>query len=197
MTCGTASVSPSAGSAPWFKAALACAGAALLTNPAGAAPGASPQECSAVKDIALVNGKIITGDPQSRIVSSLRIIGDKIVQVGDGVLSSGACTQTIDLGGRSVIPGLIDAHTHLVVMSQWPGIQMMAMENARDIASLQMIVAHEAKRAPKGAWLSAMGMWLRGQFVENRLPTLAELDTAAPSNPVLLYDNNSGNAQSF
>ncbi len=169
---------------------------AAMIAVAGAQP-ARAQACDAVNDIAFVNGKVLTVDAKDSIASAVRVIGNKIVRVGPDAGSLTPCTQVIDLGGRTVIPGLIDAHTHLVVMSTWPGVQMMSVENVGTIASLQAVIAHEASLAPKGKWLSALGVWLTTQFAEKRFPTLAELDKAAPNNPVLLYENVGGAAESY
>lgn len=179
--------------AAWRRGAAAIALVAGL----GTTPPAQAEDCAFVNDIALVNGRIITVDAKDSIASALRIIGNRIVHVGADAGTPGPCTRTIDLAGKTVVPGLIDAHTHMVIVSQWPGIQMLSIENVSDIAGLQAVIAHEASFAPKGAWLASMGVWLTGQFAENRFPTLAELDKVSPNNPVLLYENIGGIAESF
>ena len=166
---------------------------------AGTATQAAPtgDQCGIVDDLTFINGKILTLDAKNSIATTVRIIGNRIVAVDDRKPSSGPCNVIVDLGGRTVIPGLIDAHTHLVLMSQWPGMQIMGVENARDISALKAVIAEQARSTGKGVWLAAMGMWLQRQFAEARLPTLADLDAAAPDNPVLLYENIGGLSQTY
>src|SRR5690348_9765260 len=92
------------------------AGAMALA--AGAAPPLAAQT-TALQDLALVNGRIHTMDRSRRVVSQLLIRNGRFVAVGDRVPRSGA--RVIDLKGRTVIPGLIDAHDHIVLVGNRPG----------------------------------------------------------------------------
>ena len=68
-------------------------------------------------DLALVNGKVVTLDAQSTIAEAVAITGDRITAVGASAAVrrlTGPRTQVIDLGGRTVIPGLIDSHLHAI-----------------------------------------------------------------------------------
>jgi predicted amidohydrolase YtcJ len=134
-------------------------------------------------DLTLVNGKIHTMDARNSIVSSIAIRDGKFVAVGDGVPGS---AHTIDLKGRTVIPGLVDNHNHFVLLSQRPGHDTR-LESAAAIADVQAAIAARAKTVAAGAWISSMGGWVPEQFAEKRLPTLAELDQAAPGNPVIVF----------
>lgn len=134
-------------------------------------------------DIALVNGKIHTMGANNSVVSSAAIRGGKFIAVGNAVPGS---PQTVDLKGRTVIPGLIDNHNHFVLLSQRPGHDTR-LESAGSIADVQAAVAARTKTVPAGAWISSMGGWVPEQFAEKRLPTLAELDKAAPDHPVIVY----------
>jgi predicted amidohydrolase YtcJ len=134
-------------------------------------------------DLTLVNGKIHTMDAKNSVASSAAIRDGKFVAVGDAVPGS---PRTIDLKGRTVIPGLIDNHNHFVLLSQRPGHDTR-LESAATIADVQAAFAARVKTVPAGAWITSMGGWVPEQFAEKRLPTLAELDKAAPSNPAIVF----------
>ena len=105
-----------------------------------------------------------------------------------------ACTRTINLGGRTVVPGLIDNHNHIVLLGIRPGYHT-PLESARSIADVQ--AHHRAparKTAPADAFITSMGGWNPVQFAEKRLPTLAELDAAAAGHPVLVFQGFTGPA---
>jgi hypothetical protein len=140
-------------------------------------------------DLVLTNGKIITVDERFTIAQAVAIKGDRIIAVGttnDIARFAGPATQRIDLGGRSVIPGLIDNHMHLLRAGatwqsevRWDGIgsrkEALALLRAR------------TKMVKAGAWIYTLGGWTIDQFADDNRPfTTAELDEAAPDNPVLL-----------
>jgi predicted amidohydrolase YtcJ len=161
---------------------------ALGTMPVARANAAEPAMKSdgagdGTPDLTLVNGKIHTMDGKNAIVSSAAIRDGKFIAVGDAVPGS---PRTIDLKGRTVIPGLIDNHNHFVLLSQRPGHDTR-LESAATIADVQAAIAARVKTVPGGAWISSMGGWVPEQFAEKRLPTLAELDKAASGNPVIVF----------
>ena len=159
------------------------AGSTMLT-PALAKDGDS---CAGSRDIRLVNGKIHTLDAQNSIVSSVVIQDGKITAVGnDGSPNGGPCMQVINLGGRTAIPGLVDNHNHFLLLGLRPGHDTR-LETAASIADVQAAIRARVKTVKPGDFITAMGGWITGQFKENRFPTLAELDAAAPNNPVLLF----------
>jgi hypothetical protein len=90
------------------------------------------------------------------------------------------------LRGRTVVPGLIDNHNHIVLLGIRPGYHT-PLENAGSIAEIQAVIRARAKSVPAGAFITSMGGWNPAQFAERRLPTPAELDQAAPDHPVLLF----------
>ena len=94
--------------------------------------------------------------------------------------------QVINLGGRTAIPGLVDNHNHFILLGLRPGHDTR-LETAASIADVQAAIRARTKTVKAGEWITAMGGWIPGQFAENRLPTLAELDAAAPNNPVLVF----------
>ena len=94
--------------------------------------------------------------------------------------------QVINLGGRTAIPGLVDNHNHFILLGLRPGHDTR-LETAASIADVQAAIRARTKTVQAGQWITAMGGWVPEQFIEKRLPTLAELDAAAPNNPVLVF----------
>jgi predicted amidohydrolase YtcJ len=156
-------------------ACVVSAGAASVAIAAG-------DPCADSRNLKLVNGKIVTMDKKNSIVSSVTIQNG----VFDNVGKPAPCTKVIDLHGRTVVPGLIDNHNHIVALGLRPGHDTR-IETAASIADVQELIAARAKNVPAGEFLTAMGGWNPAQFKEKRLPTLAELDAAAPDHPVLMY----------
>jgi predicted amidohydrolase YtcJ len=142
--------------------------------------------CPGGKDLVLANGKILTVDANDRIVSTVRIRGQRILTVGEPVNRKEECMQVVDLQGRTVIPGLIDNHTHFVRTAQAPGPFIEGLEAARSIPELQIALATAARNAAPGEWLAAIGGFTPKQFSEKRLPTREELTTAVPGHPVYM-----------
>ena len=77
--------------------------------------------CAEARDLRLVNGRIHTLDARNTIVSEVTIQNGKFTAVGRGEGNLDPCTRTIDLGGRTVVPGLIDNHNHIVLLGMRPG----------------------------------------------------------------------------
>jgi len=103
------------------------------------------------------------------------------------------CTKTVNLQGRTVVPGLIDNHNHIVLLGLRPGHDTR-LETAASIADVQAIVRARAKTVPAGDFITAMGGWNFAQFAEKRMPTLAELDAADADHPVIVYQSFTGPA---
>ena len=143
--------------------------------------------CAGSRDLKLVNGKIHTFDARNSIVSSATIKNGKFAVVGDeGQSDGGPCMQVINLGGRTAVPGLVDNHNHFLLLGLRPGHDTR-LETAGSIADVQAAIRARTKTVKPGEWITAMGGWNTIQFKENRFPTLAELDAAAPQNPVLMF----------
>lgn len=155
--------------------------AALLL--AGASLSATAQTCSGSRDIKIVNGRIHTMDAHDTIVSSVTIRRGRFA-TAEGELDS--CMKVINAHGRTVVPGLIDNHNHFVLLGERPGHDTR-LESATSIADVQAALRARSRTLPAGAWITAMGGWVPGQFAEKRLPTQAELDQALPDYPTLVY----------
>jgi predicted amidohydrolase YtcJ len=138
--------------------------------------------CDDSRDLRLVNGKILTMDPKNSILSSVTIQDGRFDFSGGKV---SPCTKTVNLRGRTAVPGLIDNHNHIVLLGIRPGYDTR-LETAASIKDVQDAIAARAKSVPAGKFITAMGGWNPAQFAEKRLPTLQELDAAAPDHPVLM-----------
>jgi len=137
-------------------------------------------------DTILINGKILTVDAAFSTQEALAIHDGRIAAVGSTAAvraQATPSTRIIDLGGRTVIPGLIDSHMHAIRAAlsfstevNWIGTRSMqeAMERIRTAAASR----------PAGSWLIVAGGWTADQFAEHRRPTQAELQQAAPDHPV-------------
>jgi hypothetical protein len=149
--------------------------------------------CAGSRDVRLTNGRIVTLDARNTIASEVAIQNGRIVAVGRAQGQLSPCTQTINLRGRTAIPGIIDNHNHIVLLGIRPGYDTR-LETAASIAEVQAAIRARARAVPSGGFITAMGGWNPAQFAEKRLPTLAELDAAAPDHPVLVYQAFAGPA---
>jgi hypothetical protein len=187
-------------------AAAAVAASSLLSTSAQANWGYKSRkkkykEPHADPDLILTNGRIHTMDERNRVVSTVAIKDGKFLEVGSGARwPQGRETTLIDLRGRTVVPGIIDNHNHLVLMGNRPG-HHTPLENARSIADVQAIYAARAAGVPAGAWITTIGGFhfnhiyaIAGDKTSGRFPTLAELDAAVPNNPAFMMISFSGAA---
>lgn len=165
---------------------------AVLLGVQSPANGQTRDACADSRDLRLVNGKFVTMDAKSSVVNEVTIQQGRFAYLGKTEKKLAPCTKVINLGGRTVVPGLIDNHNHIVLFGMRPGHDIR-LETANSIADVQARLASRAKSIPAGAWVTTLGDWNIQQFTEKRLPTLAELDSAVPANPVLI-SGGGGNA---
>jgi hypothetical protein len=141
----------------------------------------------------LINGKFATLDrerPQASAVAIRTAASWPSASVDDVMRHREAGSQVIDLNGRTVIPGLNDSHLHLIrgglnynLELRWEGVPSLA-------DALRML-KEQADRTPHPQWVRVVGGWSEFQFAERRMPTLEEINAAAPDTPVFilhLYD---------
>jgi len=167
-----------------LTALVAATAAAQSTSPA----------CDGSRDLRLVNGKIMTMNKENAMVAEVRIQNGVFTAVGRaGSARLSPCTKTINLQGRTVVPGLIDNHNHIVLLGLRPGHDTR-LETAASIADVQTIIKARAKTVPAGEFITAMGGWNFVQFAEKRMPTLAELDATDADHPVIVYQSFTGPA---
>src|SRR2546430_1681693 len=176
-----------------LKAGIAAGvGAALLPAPAAAAQGA---ESGGSKDeLTFVNGRIHTMDDDNSVVSSVAIRDGRFVAVGNAA-NPGPGSNVINLHGRTVVPGLIESHTHFVSLANRPGYHVAQWELASNVAEVLALLAARRRDAPAGQFITAMGAGTPRMFAELRLPTLAEIDSAVSDRPVFLYQGGGGPAR--
>src|SRR5436190_20181180 len=142
-------------------------------------------------DLILENGKIHTMDGKSRVVSTVAIKNGRFLSVGEA--HPGPRTQMINLRGRTVVPGIIDNHNHMVLMGNRPGYHT-PLENALSVQeALQIYAARAAGLPSRDKWITTIGGFHTNHLYANpsdktsgRFPTLAELDSAVPNNPVFM-----------
>ncbi|WP_184018332.1 amidohydrolase family protein [Haloferula luteola] len=138
-----------------------------------------------VPDLILCNGRVTTLDPSRPEVRHVAVKDGRILATSDDPMEPGPNTEVIDLQGHRVIPGLNDSHLHLIrgglnynLELRWDGIASLA-------EALRMLKI-QAAITPPGQWVRVVGSWSEFQFVERRMPTLDELNEAAPDTPVFI-----------
>ena len=139
-------------------------------------------------DLIFVNGQVVTVDDRFSGHEALATSGDSILAVGnvDDVSElRGPNTKVLDLKGRALLPGLIDAHCHLAMH----GFDMLGVRvrypEVQSIADVQAKVREAVTKVKPGEWISGMG-WDQRRLEEQRMPTRVDLDAIAPDNPVIL-----------
>jgi predicted amidohydrolase YtcJ len=161
---------------PWIRAAVGALCCGFIAAVADAQP----------PDLVLVNGKVVTVDAGSSVQEALAIRDGRILSLGRSSeirKLAGSGTRVVDLGGRTVIPGLIDSHLHAIraALSFTTEVNWIGARSLPEALGRMKAVA---QRMPPGAWLIVAGGWNELQFAERRRPTQAELEAAAPNNPV-------------
>ncbi|MEV7198101.1 amidohydrolase [Streptomyces sp. NPDC093510] len=139
-------------------------------------------------DLVVRNAKIHTGDPGRPRAEALAVRDGVITAVGDDkdmAARIGPATRVVDALGRRMVPGLNDSHLHVirgglnyVLELRWDGVPTLRQGLA--------MLREQAARTPKGQWVRVVGGWSAEQFAERRLPTVAELNAAAPDTPVFV-----------
>ncbi|MGP4048984.1 amidohydrolase [Streptomyces sp. 2A115] len=138
-------------------------------------------------DLIVINAKIFTNNRGQTEASALAVKGGRIYSVGpdaDILSLKNSETKIIDARGRRLIPGIIDAHTHVLNESgythniRWDGVPTLR----RALSMLR----EQAERTPEGHWVKVIGGWSPYQFEENRFPTMDELHEAVHNRPLIV-----------
>ena len=145
------------------------------------------------KDLIIVNAKVTTLDRANPVAEAVAIRDGKFLSVGseaEARAAAGSNAEIIDAGGRRLIPGLIDSHIHVIrgglnynMELRWDGVP--------SLADAMAILKKQAANTPPPQWVRVVGGFTEHQFAEKRLPTLDEINAAAPETPVFilhLYD---------
>jgi len=164
----------------------------LASRPGNAAMPNSTAQTQAAGDLILVNAKVTTLDRANPQASAIAIRDGRFLAVGTEAEVRAAAPQAtvIDAKGRRVIPGLIDSHMHIIrgglnynMELRWDGVP--------SLADAMAMLKQQAAITPAPQWVRVVGGFTEHQFAEKRLPTIEELNAAAPDTPVFilhLYD---------
>ena len=137
-------------------------------------------------DLVLTNGVIVTMDPRQPVTQAVAVKAGRILAVGDNPTVEALCdaaTRRVDLAGRSLSPGLIDAHSHLAAFGQMELYFVKVRPPAvHSFDTLCRALAQAARGRQPGEWIVARGF---NEFDEGRFPHRREIDGATPRNPVL------------
>ena len=164
----------------------------LLASAIATLAAATPTRSASPPDAVFLDGRFTTLDAKGTAASAVAVKDGRFVAVGSTKAIrklAGPGTRVVELGGRTVVPGLIDAHSHPVVTmfflsavdARAPGVPTVAQ-------ALQNLEAR-VRATPKGEWVAVVGASAsQTKFREKRLPTRAELDRAAPENPVWFWN---------
>ncbi len=139
-------------------------------------------------DMILRNGRITTlnrARPEAEAIAVRDGLVEAVGSTDEIMRLAGGDTEVIDLGGRRVIPGLNDSHTHLIrgglnynMELRWEGVP--------SLADALRLLKEQAARTPAPQWVRVVGGWSEFQFAERRMPTLDEINAAAPDTPVFI-----------
>src|SRR5665213_558139 len=146
----------------------------------------------AQSDLILTNGKIITVDERFSIAQAVAIRGDRVVATVTNqeiARLAGPNTRRIDLKGKSVIPGLIDNHMHLLrAAATWA--KELRFDGVDSRKQAVEMLRSRVKAAGPGDWIYNIGGWAHQQFTDDPRPfSREELDQIAPNNPVALQES--------
>lgn len=138
-------------------------------------------------DTIFLHGKIITSDRAFSIKEAVAVRGDRFLAVGSNseiAQLAGPHTRQVDLGGKTVLPGLIDTHAHVeeAGILKW-AVSFDGVKTAEDAVA---VISEQAKRTPPGRWIRGRIWHPLSQLAEKRFLTLDELDRAAPDHPLYL-----------
>lgn len=139
-------------------------------------------------DLIVVNAKIATLDEERPAAAALAVKSGKFLAVGEEAeirKLRGPDSKTIDAGGRTVIPGLNDSHLHAVRGGRFYNLELR-WDGVKSLKRGLAMIREQAQRTPKGQWVRVIGGWSPYQFEERRMPTVAELNDAAPNTPVFV-----------
>lgn len=147
-----------------------------------------PDMTDSIPDIIFHNGEITTLDRANPVAHAVAIKDGKFLAVGSDqevMALAGSATKVVDLKRRCVLPGLVDNHTHMVrgglnynLELRWDGV--------RSLADAMDMLKRQVANTPAPQWVRVVGGFTEHQFVEKRLPTIAEINAIAPDTPVFL-----------
>ena len=157
-----------------------------VTVAAGIATTGLPQAPATPADLLIVNARVYTVDGGQPEAQAIAIRGDRLLIVGttaDALARRGPSTQVIDAGGRAVVPGLHDAHGHVLGLGE--RLQNIDLRDTANPQAVIDLVRARAATLPKGRWIVGRG-WDQNDWPDTAWPTAAQLDAATSDHPVYL-----------
>jgi len=137
-------------------------------------------------DLVVLNARVYTADVNRPVAEAFAVRAGRIAFVGSsrGALALvGPRTERLDLAGRTVIPGMVDAHAHLLGLGQ--ALRTVSLVGTRSYDEVIARVVDRAKTARPGEWIRGRG-WDQNDWADTRFPTHQALSRAVPNNPVYL-----------
>ena len=153
---------------------------------AGLASVALAQGAAPTADLIVTNARIYTSDDTRPVVEAVAVAGGKVLFAGNaaGAMAlKGAATRVLDLGGRTVIPGMIDAHGHVAGLGD--ALHIVDLTGTSTYDEVVARVAERAKKTPKGQWVLGRG-WDQNDWGDTRFPTHDKMTAAVPDHPVYI-----------
>ncbi len=136
----------------------------------------------------LFNGLITTLDRDTPAAEAIALADGVVLAAGTDreiLALAGPDTDHLNLGGRRVVPGLNDSHIHLIRGGLSYNLELR-WEGVPSLADALRLLAAQAARTPAPQWVRVVGGWSEFQFAEKRMPTLEEINAAAPDTPVFI-----------
>ena len=133
-------------------------------------------------DLILTNGKVLTVDHEFSIQNTVVVDNGIIVETGGAELAlKYQSDEIVDLGGKVVMPGFNDSHTHIRGRPQ----RYIELGNVTSILEIQELIRNKIEEIGEGEWITGYG-WSEDELDEGRRPLREDIDVAAPNNPVIL-----------
>lgn len=138
-------------------------------------------------DAIFYNGRIYTFDQTSRMAKAVAVSGGEVIAVGSDSEIKGSAPRgcdKYDLGGKVVVPGLIDCHTHFINM----GVDSMNVDlmNTRSLDDAVARMKNGSRRVPEGEWVIGAG-WMESRWEDKRFITRDDLDACCPAHPAVAH----------
>ncbi|MBI4811575.1 MAG: amidohydrolase family protein, partial [Ignavibacteriales bacterium] len=129
-------------------------------------------------DMLLINGKVYTLDSANSVVEAIAIRGDKIIGVGSTSEITGKfdSDNIIDLKGKTVLPGLIDGHAHL--LGEGGRLEILDLVGTTSVEQITEMVKDKVKKVKTGDWILGRG-WDQNNWVVKEFPTMEALNRAS------------------
>ena len=164
------------------------AGAAALVLAALVGCRQSTTDGSPPADLVVLGAKVHTMDERRPEATAFAVRDGRFVAVGDESEMArwrGPATRVIEADGRTIIPGLNDSHSHVIRAGRFYNLELR-WDGVPSLRRGLEMIREQAARTPKGQWVRVIGGWSPYQFEEKRMPTIAELNEAAPATPTFV-----------